>query len=161
MRWRGWSYETDDREERDEHARLRELEALREQAEQRDETERQEHICRQQAQWESEQEDEQKYDDWADQRYRVNCLTDVINARAESSSEEEFLAWISALYLKHGSLLFNAELTLLNILKLCNMYADGKWVPLGEEVATKLLNVDTCSSEQLADRMFNDNKETF
>ena len=117
------------------------MEREREEAElqQREQHEREMHArhqeeMEQEAMWEAAQQEERA----------VLCdINNILIKRMAQLTEDEFIAWISGLYLKHGQTLFFPELTLDLILAELKTWA----VTLGESstgILARLFNPQTC-----------------
>jgi len=57
-----------------------------------------------------------KAEEWAQEQYVLSSISGMLNKKMTTMTEEEFVAWISGLYLKHGQSLFFEGLSLSYIL---------------------------------------------
>ena len=89
---------------------------------------------------------------WAEEHYRLAEMAEIVNDVASFSSKEEVVAWLSALYIKYGFSLFRYNISLPEVLEQCDFWVDDKWLPIGEEVLSRIVNIDTCTPDQLRDK---------
>jgi hypothetical protein len=130
-----------DEERRERERREVEEECAREH--ERQEHERRREEAQQEEAWMTAQAEEQ-----AQEQHILSAISDILNKKMTTMTEDEFVAWISGLYLKHGQSLFFEGLSLSYIIAEIAIWCtyESKFGTIGYspiEILSRLFNTKT------------------